>query len=57
MHHGSVYKVFKRARSAIGRADLRFHDLRHTGATMAAQAGATMRNSWTASATQPRRPP
>jgi integrase len=43
MHHGSLYKVFKRARSAIGRPDLRFHDLRHTGATMAAQAGATMR--------------
>lgn len=43
MHHGSLYKVFKRARTAIGRPDLRFHDLRHTGATMAAQAGATMR--------------
>lgn len=43
MHHGSMYKVFKRARKAIGRPDLRFHDLRHTGATMAAQAGATMR--------------
>lgn len=43
MHHGSMYKVFKRAPKAIGRPDLRFHDLRHTGATMAAQAGATMR--------------
>jgi len=43
MHHGSMYKVFKHARKAIGRQDLRFHDLRHTGATMAAQAGATMR--------------
>ena len=43
MHHGSMYKVFKRARKAIGRPGLRFHDLRHTGATMAAQAGATMR--------------
>ena len=43
MHHGSLYKVFKNARAAIGRPDLRFHDLRHTGATMAAQAGATMR--------------
>lgn len=43
MHHGSLYKVFKRARKEIGRPDLRFHDLRHTGATMAAQAGATMR--------------
>jgi integrase len=27
----------------MGRPDLRFHDLCHTGATMAAQAGATMR--------------
>ncbi len=43
MHHGSLYKVFKRARKAIGRPDLRFHDLRHTGASMAAQAGVTMR--------------
>ena len=43
MHHGSLYKVFRRARKEIGRPDLRFHDLRHTGATMAAQAGATMR--------------
>jgi integrase len=43
MHHGSLYKVFKRARKEIGRPGLRFHDLRHTGATMAAQAGATMR--------------
>lgn len=43
MRHGSMYKVFKRARKAIGRPDLRFHDLRHTEATMAAQAGATMR--------------
>ena len=32
MHHGSLYKVFKRARRDIGRPDLRFHDLRHTGA-------------------------
>ena len=29
------------AREAAGRPDLRFHDLRHTGATRAAQAGAT----------------
>lgn len=33
---------FWRARSAIGRPDLRWHDLRHTGATLAAQAGATL---------------
>ena len=30
------------ARAAAGRPDLRFHDLRHTGAVMAAQAGATL---------------
>ena len=33
---------FWRARAAIGRPDLRWHDLRHTGATLAAQAGATL---------------
>jgi integrase len=32
-----------RARAAAGRDDLRFHDLRHTGATMAAQTGATLK--------------
>lgn len=42
LHHGSMYKVFKRARSLAGREDLRFHDLRHTGATMAARSGATL---------------
>jgi len=31
-----------RARQAAGREDLRFHDLRHTGAVLAAQAGATL---------------
>lgn len=33
---------FVRAREAAGRPDLRFHDLRHTGAVLAAQAGATL---------------
>lgn len=33
---------FNHARAEAGRDDLRFHDLRHTGATMAAQAGATL---------------
>jgi len=36
------YKYWKEARSAAGRPDLRIHDLRHTGATMAAMAGATL---------------
>lgn len=43
LHHGSLYKVYRPARKAAKREDLRWHDLRHTGATMAAQAGATTR--------------
>jgi integrase len=31
-----------RAQAAAGRPDLRFHDLRHTGATLAAATGATL---------------
>lgn len=38
----SLYRVFYRARLAAGRPDLRFHDLRHTGAVLAAQTGATL---------------
>lgn len=38
----SLYKVFYRAREAAGRPDLRWHDLRHTGAVLAAQTGATL---------------
>ena len=38
----TLYKSFYRARAAAGRPDLRFHDLRHTAATMAAATGATM---------------
>ena len=33
---------FRKAREAAGRPNLRFHDLRHTGATMAAASGATL---------------
>lgn len=36
-----VGKRFRMARKAAGRADLRFHDLRHTCATMLAENGAT----------------
>ena len=36
-------RAFGRARRAIGRPDLTWHDLRHTGATIAAQAGASLR--------------
>ena len=47
--HGEQYRAptfhqayFRKAREAAGRPDLRFHDLRHTGATMAAASGATL---------------
>jgi integrase len=39
----TLYRVFYPAREAAGRPDLRFHDLRHTGATLAAVSGATLR--------------
>lgn len=38
----TLYKHYYPARKAAGREDLRFHDLRHTGATMAAATGATL---------------
>ena len=40
--HGSFFKTWDRARTAAGRPDLHFHDLRHTGAVLAAQTGATL---------------
>jgi integrase len=42
MAPSSLYKVWYPARTAAGRQDLRFHDLRHTGATLAAATGATL---------------
>ncbi len=42
MAPASLYKVFYRARIEAGRPDLRWHDLRHTGAVLAAQTGATL---------------
>jgi len=38
----SLSRVFYPARGAAGRPDLRFHDLRHTGAVLAASTGATL---------------
>lgn len=38
----TLYRSFYPARVKAGRPDLRWHDLRHTGLTMAAQAGATL---------------
>ncbi|CAL8969573.1 Tyrosine recombinase XerC [Tessaracoccus sp. O5.2] len=39
-----VNKHFRRAARAIGRDDLHWHDLRHTGATLAYTAGGTVRD-------------
>lgn len=44
-HHiwaSTFAKPFREAREAAGRSDLRVHDLRHTGAVLAAQTGATL---------------
>lgn len=38
----TITSYFKKAAEIAGRSDLRFHDLRHTGAVMAAQQGATL---------------
>ena len=38
----TLQKPYGRARAAAGRPDLRFHDLRHTGAVLAAATGATL---------------
>lgn len=42
LRQSSLARVFYPAREAAGRKDLRFHDLRHTGAVLAAQVGATL---------------
>jgi len=42
MMHTTLANMFRKARIAAGRPDLHFHDLRHTGATLAARAGATL---------------
>jgi integrase len=44
-HHlapASLYRVFYPARKVAGRPDLRWHDLRHTGAVLAASTGASL---------------
>ncbi|MFE9234132.1 tyrosine-type recombinase/integrase [Cellulosimicrobium funkei] len=38
----TLYRAYYPARAAAGREDLRWHDLRHTGAVLAAQTGATL---------------
>ena len=42
LHPRTFGKRFAEAREAAGRPDLHFHDLRHTGAVLAAQTGATL---------------
>lgn len=42
MRPSTLYRVFSPSRDAAGRPDLRFHNLRHTGAVLAAQSGATL---------------
>ncbi len=37
-----LHAAWRKARAAAGREDLRIHDLRHTGATMAAMTRATL---------------
>ena len=42
MAPATLYRVYYPARELAGRPDLRFHDLRHTGAVLAAATGATL---------------
>ena len=39
---GTLHRHFYKARDAVGRPDLAFHHLRHTGAVLAASTGATL---------------
>lgn len=41
---GNLHVAFSRARASIGRDDLTWHDLRHTGATLAYRAGASVKD-------------
>lgn len=42
MQPSTLYRHWYRARAAAGREDLRWHDLRHSGAVLAAMTGATL---------------
>lgn len=42
LHPSTLHTWFDKARIEAGRPDLRFHDLRHTGAVLAASTGATL---------------
>lgn len=41
-HHATLHHSWAKARAAAGRPDLHVHDLRHTGAVLAAATGATL---------------
>lgn len=43
MLHATMYSAFTKARNTLGRDTVRFHDLRHTGATLYGQHDATLR--------------
>ena len=42
MRGDAIRQAFTRARTKVGMSDFRFHDLRHTGQTLAAATGATL---------------
>jgi integrase len=42
MQGDTLYQAFARARGRVGLDNLRFHDLRHTGQTLAAATGASL---------------
>jgi integrase len=44
MRGDAVRQAFTRARKKVGMPGFRFHDLRHTGQTLAASAGATLKD-------------
>jgi len=56
-HHLSLshlYPYWSRARTTAGRPDLCWHDLRHSGAVLAAATGASLADWWPASGIPPR---
>jgi len=44
MRGDAVRQAFTRARTKVDMPEFRFHDLRHTGQTLAASAGATLKD-------------
>jgi len=47
LHESTMSELLKPGKELIGRPDMHFHDLRHTGATLAAQTGATLKELMT----------